>query len=407
MRINVREVAHELARHPIRNVVLRWNWKSAVLSPLSRAGLIFAVNLTSGSGPAFAALAMEALYRGAISGFCGAIIEAFSVADPYWAGQLMVLVVVPLLSDVIDFLLHWFYGTPHPGRSLEVSLMWSTLSTAFSYFAMRRGTLIVGERRKTLFQDLVMLPSLLIAFLAMTIRQTRMMFFKGTVLILIILMAPVRAATAQSAQGRDLPQVDTLLEQMRTHDEWQQGHLIQYSVQRTFRAVNVRFNLESLMEVRTIFRQPDVFTSDIVRSEGSTLIRERVFDKILEAERDARTKESQQTAINPHNYSFKVLSEEDCGGRKCYRMRVIPKRKDRFSIDGYIWVDAADGAIARIQGSPARRPSFWTQHTEIERRYKRVDGVWLCDTMESSSDIFIGGHSVLKVDHLYTVVRTQ
>ena len=79
----------------------------------------------------------------------------------------------------------------------------------------------------------------------------------------------------------------------------------------------------------------------------------------------------------------------------------------KYAIQGQIWVDAEDGAIVRIQGSPAKRPSFWTLNTEIERRYRRIDGFWLCEAMESTSNIMIAGKSTLKIDYNYVDIRTS
>jgi hypothetical protein len=219
---------------------------------------------------------------------------------------------------------------------------------------------------------------------------------------LLLLLIPAGKVAGQTPSN--LPPVETILQRMKAHDDWQQSHLLEYQVQRTFYAANPRFKLESTLEVRTSFRRPNTFGSEVLRSEGSTMIREKVFDKILEAEDDARSTESRRTAFNTDNYNFQVLAQEDCDGRTCYRLKITSKRKDRFNIDGEIWVDAEDGAIGRIHGVPAKRPSFWTLRTEIDRRYKRINGFWLFDTMESNSDIFIGGHSMLKVNHSYVSV---
>jgi hypothetical protein len=177
MPAQVHEIARELVSHPIPNLVQRWNWKSALLSPILRGAFVFAATAAAGPDAAVNAAAVEALYRGLISGFCGAIVEAFRSAEPYWAGQLMVLLVVPVLSDAFDFVVHWHYGTRELGSSVTVSLTVTMVSTAFNYFAMRRGALIVGEHRRTLLQDLVMLPALVIGFLSMVLRQIRTLLF--------------------------------------------------------------------------------------------------------------------------------------------------------------------------------------------------------------------------------------
>src|SRR5262249_51883833 len=145
--------------------------------------------------------------------------------------------------------------------------------------------------------------------------------------------------------------------------------------------------------------------SEVVRSEGSTLIGERVFDKILEAEKESQKNGRQEVSITPANYRFTLLGRENCGARACHHLQIVPKQKTKYSINGQIWVDVEDGAIVRIQGTPARRPSIWTRETEIDRRYRRFDGIWLCETMESNSDVLIAGRSTLKVDYKYLSIR--
>ena len=177
MPAQVREIAHDLIHHPFRSLVLRWNWKAALLSPILRGAFVYAA--TAGAGPAAAAsaLTVEVMYRGLVSGFCGAIVEAFRSSEPYWAGQLTVVLIVPVVSDSLDFLVHWQHGTSEFGRSVAVSLALTIVSTAFNYFAMRRGALIVGQQRRTFFEDLATLPLLFAAFLITVLRQIRVLFF--------------------------------------------------------------------------------------------------------------------------------------------------------------------------------------------------------------------------------------
>jgi hypothetical protein len=217
----------------------------------------------------------------------------------------------------------------------------------------------------------------------------------------------VSSATAIQNNGRS-SELNEILNQMRAHDIWQNRHLVEYQLRRRFYAANPRFKQESMLEVKTLFRQPGTFESQVLRSEGSELIRERVFNKILEAEKDAGTeKGSQESDISPENYDFAFIRKQDCDGRPCYNLRIVPKKKDKYSLDGQIWVDAEEGAIVRMKGSPAKRPSLWTFGTQLERRYERLDGVWLCNAMESTSDIVLAGKSVLRVDYTYLDIQTE
>jgi outer membrane lipoprotein-sorting protein len=226
--------------------------------------------------------------------------------------------------------------------------------------------------------------------------------------LLVFGLLALPATAAQGTRGGTQSELEDILNRMAAHDAWQDQQLREYQLHRKFYAANPRFKQESTIEVNTVFRQPSTFESEVIKTEGSELIRQRVFDKILEAEKEANTKKTrQEVAITPENYDFSLLGKQDCGGRPCYNLRIRPKQKNKYSIVGQIWVDAEDGALVRVQGTPAKRPSFWTTNTEIERRYKRVDGVWLCDGMESTSNILVAGRSTLKIEYNYLSIETR
>jgi hypothetical protein len=218
----------------------------------------------------------------------------------------------------------------------------------------------------------------------------------GGITVLIFLALPVRAET-----------VDEILTRMISRNEWQSRTLLQFHAQRKFYAKNVRFNTDSTMYVQTTFRHPDQLESTVTKQEGSKLIRSRVFDKILEAEGETHTKkDKQQVDIIPANYNFTLVAAEQCDSRSCFHLRISPKQRNKYSLDGEIWVDGEDYSIVRIHGSPAKRPSIWTLKTEIDRRYKKIDGIWLPARLDSTSNIMIVGHSVLSIEYAYDSVQT-
>jgi hypothetical protein len=201
--------------------------------------------------------------------------------------------------------------------------------------------------------------------------------------------------------------VEEILNRMIVRNVWQDRALLEFRAQRKFYAQNVRFKTDSTMYVQTVFRQPDLVQSTVTRQEGSKLIRTRVFDKILEAEAETRAKkDKQQVDIIPANYDFTLVATEQCDGRSCFHLKISPKQRSKYALDGEIWVDCEDYSIVRIHGEPAKKPSFWTRKTEIDRTYRKIDGIWLPQRMDSSSDILIAGHSVLSIEYTYESVRT-
>lgn len=157
-------VIANILHHPVDTLLLRWNWKAAVLSSLLRASIFFLVNLAAGWRAALGAMLAELALRSLTSGFYGAITEAFSLARPVWKATMVTMAGLPFLNHGLEFLVHWMRHTPKLGASIAASMLFTSLSTAFNLYAMRRGVLTVGTRSKPLHHDLVRVPALLVAF---------------------------------------------------------------------------------------------------------------------------------------------------------------------------------------------------------------------------------------------------
>src|SRR5262249_46710759 len=118
--------------------------------------------------------------------------------------------------------------------------------------------------------------------------RNRMRIIRVITFVALGLLATVTSATQNNFRNSPA-ELNDILERMAAHDAWQNGHLLEYEVHRKFYAANARFKLESVLEVKTKFRRPNTFESEVLRSEGSTMIRERVFDKILDAEKEVNS----------------------------------------------------------------------------------------------------------------------
>jgi len=222
--------------------------------------------------------------------------------------------------------------------------------------------------------------------------------------------ASIRAAESNAGNKTlvEILPLDQIVSRMVSHGQWQEQSLLGYKPMRRFQAANPRFGVASTMDVMTVFRQPDTLESRVLKQEGPMLIRERVFDKILEAEKESSNKKNQiENGILPLNYNFEFVGFDQYEGRKCYHLTISPKRKSRNLLYGSVWIDAEDFAVARIQGSPSKRLNFWTLKTEIDRQYEHVGKYWLTKKIDSASDLFIAGHSTLSITSSYSDVQTN
>ena len=121
---------------------------------------------------------------------------------------------------------------------------------------------------------------------------------------------------------------------------------------------------------------------------------------MIDAEREASEKaEHEETRIIPQNYDFQLLGTEETERRSSYVLEISPKKKNQFMIRGRIWVDAADFAITRLEGSPAKNPSFWIRSVHVVHRYDRIGQFWLPVTNESRAEARVFGTNDVGIDY--------
>jgi hypothetical protein len=143
-----------------------WNWKSALLSTILRGPIFLAAGLRQGWRAGFAALLTESIFCAASAGFYGAIVQNLKDGEPQWLTGVFLAGVLPVIFQVLEYLLHWFRGTPRLRIAEMVSLIVSALSAFFNWYVMRRGTLLVGGEGGSFGGDLRRLPRLLYGFLS-------------------------------------------------------------------------------------------------------------------------------------------------------------------------------------------------------------------------------------------------
>ncbi len=70
-----------------------------------------------------------------------------------------------------------------------------------------------------------------------------------------------------------------------------------------------------------------------------------------------------------------MIETEPFDGRMAYVIEAIPKREDKSLFRGRIWVDTEDYALARVEGEPAKNPSFWTRKVHFVQQYYKAGDV--------------------------------
>jgi outer membrane lipoprotein-sorting protein len=154
------------------------------------------------------------------------------------------------------------------------------------------------------------------------------------------------------------------------------------------------------MVVNVTYRAPDAKEFSVVSQIGSKFVIDHVFKKLLEGEQEAANEENRRnSALTNENYEFTSAGYETTPEGAEYVLNLLPKTKNKFLYRGRIWVDAKDFAVVRIEGEPAKNPSWWIKKTEVKHRYIKVNDFWLPAENHTESLIRLGGRAILSIEY--------
>jgi outer membrane lipoprotein-sorting protein len=216
---------------------------------------------------------------------------------------------------------------------------------------------------------------------------------------LLLLLLSTFVVAQQSA-----PQLsaDQIVQNMVVRNVERAQALKQYTGVRTYQCsyTGIGGDRQATMTVQARYEAPDKKDFVVVAQQGSQLIINRVFRRLLDSEKEALDEDNRsETALNSSNYNFSLLAFEDTPEGRFYVLAVEPKVENKFLYRGKIWVEANDFAVARIEAEPAKKPSFWIKETEIRHRYTKVGEFWLPAENRSTSRVRLGGTATLVIEY--------
>ena len=213
----------------------------------------------------------------------------------------------------------------------------------------------------------------------------------------------IAVCLTSSLVGDDLTvglSADEVVDRMLEMNQARAAALQQYTSERLYVADNPHFSKRAEVSVQELYVRPGRKDLKIISVNGSAIVQHKVIDKLIEAEIEAARQENRdQTYVTPQNYEFRLIGIEEIDDRSCYVLDVTPRVQKKYLMQGQIWVDASEFAIVRMEGSPAKNPSFWTKKVHFVRRYGKHGQFWLPASVESESDLWIAGKSTLRIEY--------
>jgi hypothetical protein len=149
----------------------------------------------------------------------------------------------------------------------------------------------------------------------------------------------------------------------------------------------------SEVTVQINFVPPDVKTYKVIQASGQSR-GEKMVRELLDRETES-AKNGPSSQISRMNYDFVFLRRENFGVVPEYVLRIVPKRKDKSLLRGQIWVDASTFRIRRIEGVPAKSPSFWLKDIHITLQFAQLGGMWVPVSFDAIATVRFLGQYIL------------
>jgi hypothetical protein len=146
------DAVQRIVLQPWTVFIEHWNWKAAVLSTAIR-GLLFCVAVVPGGAGAERGVWIEIIFRFALGGCWGSMMQALRCARPAWLAGLLVSVILPAGAHTVEFAALKVGGATHIKNGMVVSMFLSAASVAINFALMRRGLMLTGEGAPSLASD--------------------------------------------------------------------------------------------------------------------------------------------------------------------------------------------------------------------------------------------------------------
>ncbi len=216
----------------------------------------------------------------------------------------------------------------------------------------------------------------------------------------VILLLALGSTTIAHARQAPILDADEVIAKLVDHNSQRDRLGDGYTGSRRYVLENQRLNKRAELLV-TVKCDPDGTKHfEVVSEQGWSSANKRVLRKMLESE--AETSQPQvrpSTSLTPENYLFQMLASEFLEARPVYVIQVLPKREDKYLFEGRIWVDAEDFAVVRVEGKPAKNPSFWTRSVHFVQQYHKSGDFWFPLSTESVTEAHIFGTTEVNISY--------
>jgi hypothetical protein len=207
---------------------------------------------------------------------------------------------------------------------------------------------------------------------------------------LVCLVATIAGAQAPHAA----PDAGSIVQKMTAAQQHNKARLRPFTVKRGYSIRDKKDESKGELVAHITLLPPDSKQYWIESSSGGGVgqkVLRDIVNKETEGPKDERKKE-----LSTENYEFQLSGEDTIDGRRCFVLSMNPRREDKDLLRGKVWVDAETYNIHRIEGSPAKSPSWWIHDIQILINFAEVDGMWLRTFTHAVANVRFKGRYVME-----------
>jgi hypothetical protein len=167
---------------------------------------------------------------------------------------------------------------------------------------------------------------------------------------------------------------------------------------RSYLAANSLFRRQARVAVEFRFDAPDTKAFRITQRTGSPAIQKLVIEPLMATERASASLPARRAVdICRRNYAFTFSGFDE--NARAYLFEVQPRTPNKYLFRGKVWVNGQSFGIQRIEGEPAKSPSFWLKRTHFVHEYAQFGDFWFPVRHRSEAELRLFGRSSLVIEY--------
>lgn len=200
------------------------------------------------------------------------------------------------------------------------------------------------------------------------------MLLKLSQAVCFLLIAALGALAQAPGQSAAAPDLNTIISRMLAAQQHNREQVTPLTVKRDYQLLDKEQDQKAQVIAHITYVPPNQKEYQIESSHGG--MGEKILKDVL-AKEVQPSKNPERQEFSEKNYDIQLLRTEPVDGHPCYVLGVKPKRDDKELISGQVWVDQQSYNIRRLEGTPAKNPSWWIRDLHVFMGFADVNGMWL------------------------------